>query len=192
MRKPDFVAWEQQRPRPVCTSMQSDKYLCYSLSAKYESLTWHMQTFYILASLCSWVAWSELHLVANPKALFSFVLHKIIPYLNLWAKGISSLMKFQSKLVAPFVFWWNITYILMQSVWDCPFCTFRGKSLNFLNYCAFLSHLWKFVLILANSADPDEMQHYGSSVFAKVPTLIGFLLYKGLKKVKYACIYLLS
>ena len=36
--------------------------------------------------------------------------------------------------------------------------------------------LWKFVVILANSADPDEMQHSalffcftGSSLFAKVP-----------------------
>ena len=34
---------------------------------------------------------------------------------------------------------------------------FKGHSLNFLNYCVFLS--LKVVLILANSADPDEMQH---------------------------------
>ena len=42
---------------------------------------------------------------------------------------------------------------------------------NFLNYDVFLS--LKVVLILANSVDPDEMQHCcissGSSLFAKVP-----------------------
>ena len=34
MRKPDFVAWEQQRCRPACTSKQSDQCLFYSLSGR--------------------------------------------------------------------------------------------------------------------------------------------------------------
>ena len=33
MRKPDFVAWEHQRRRSDCPSVQSDQCLCYSLSA---------------------------------------------------------------------------------------------------------------------------------------------------------------
>ena len=43
---------------------------------------------------------------------------------------------------------------------------------------------WKFDLILANSADPDEMQHHAAfhmgHHLAKVPVL-GFPVYKGLK-----------
>ena len=34
VRNPDFVAWEQQRRRPACMSMQSAQRLCYSLSKK--------------------------------------------------------------------------------------------------------------------------------------------------------------
>ena len=39
-------------------------------------------------------------------------------------------------------------------------CTLRGHSKNFLNYEVNLS--MNFVLIIANSADPDEMQHYAA------------------------------
>ena len=39
-------------------------------------------------------------------------------------------------------------------------CTFCGHKYTFLNYDAFL--YLKLVLILANSADPDEMQHYAA------------------------------
>ena len=61
-----------------------------------------MQNFHILASLCSWAGWFDAHLVANLKDICSNFFLKIIPYLalHLWATGISSLMKFQSKLVA--------------------------------------------------------------------------------------------
>ena len=41
------------------------------------------------------------------------------------------------------------------SIW-----TLRGHRLIFLNYDEFLS--LKVVLILTNSADPDEMQHYAA------------------------------
>ena len=51
-------------------------------------------------------------------------------------------------------------YIDTISIKDCPLCTLRGHSQNFLNYDLFLS--LKIVLILANSADPDEMQHYAA------------------------------
>ena len=37
---------------------------------------------------------------------------------------------------------------------------FKGSQVEFLNYCVFLS--LKVVLILANSVDPDEMQHYAA------------------------------
>ena len=36
VRKPDFVASEQQKHRQACTSTQSDHHLCYSLSGKYN------------------------------------------------------------------------------------------------------------------------------------------------------------
>ena len=38
-----------------------------------------------------------------------------------------------------------------------PFCTLRDQRWKFLNYDACLS--LKIVFILADSADPDEMQH---------------------------------
>ena len=41
-------------------------------------------------------------------------------------------------------------------VCDCPLCTLRGHNKRFLNH-VFLS--LTVVLILANSAEPDEMQH---------------------------------
>ena len=37
---------------------------------------------------------------------------------------------------------------------------FKGHRWNYLNYDVFLS--LKIVFILANSADPDEMQHYAA------------------------------
>ena len=43
---------------------------------------------------------------------------------------------------------------------DCPLCTLGDLGYNFLNYDVFLS--LKIVLILANSADPDEMQQYAA------------------------------
>ena len=45
----------------------------------------------------------------------------------------------------------------MQCVWKCPLCTLRGHRQNFQNYDGLLS--LKDVLILASSADLDEMQH---------------------------------
>ena len=47
-----------------------------------------------------------------------------------------------------------------QYVWDCILPTLRDHRENALNYDGFLS--LKVVLILANSADPDEMQHYAT------------------------------
>ena len=52
-RKPDFVAFEQQRCKPACASEQSDQHLCYSLSSEYDGLSCYMPYFNILASLCS-------------------------------------------------------------------------------------------------------------------------------------------
>ena len=37
-----------------------------------------MQTFSILASLCSWTGWIELYMVANPKDRFSHIEAQII------------------------------------------------------------------------------------------------------------------
>ena len=50
-KKPYFVACEQQRRRPACTSAQSDQRLCYSLIGKYNILTCLMQTFNNLVCL---------------------------------------------------------------------------------------------------------------------------------------------
>ena len=44
----------------------------------------------------------------------------------------------------------------------CRLCTLRGHRQNFLNYDVFLS--LTVVLILAKSADPDEMQHNKCSI----------------------------
>ena len=41
-----------------------------------------------------------------------------------------------------------------------PLCTLRGHRKHFLTYDVLLSQ--KNVLILTNSADPDEMQHYAA------------------------------
>ena len=41
-----------------------------------------------------------------------------------------------------------------------PILYFKGAQVKVLNYDVFLS--LKVVLILANSADPDEMQHYAA------------------------------
>ena len=49
---------------------------------------------------------------------------------------------------------------LMNFPIHCPLCTLRGHRYNFLNYDVFLS--LEAVLILANSADPDKMQHYAA------------------------------
>ena len=43
---------------------------------------------------------------------------------------------------------------------NIPFCILRGHRLKFLDYDVFLS--LKVVLILANSANPDELQHYAA------------------------------
>ena len=62
-----------------------------------------------------------------------------------------------------------------------PLCTLRVHERKFRNYDVFLS--LKIVLIIANSADPDEMQHYatfcpGLHYLPKYPFL-GFQYTKG-------------
>ena len=42
---------------------------------------------------------------------------------------------------------------------------FKGSQVEFSKYDVFLP--LKVALDLANGADPDEVQHYGSSLFAK-------------------------
>ena len=49
----------------------------------------------------------------------------------------------------------DIPIHLIQQVWDYATC-----RQNFINYNVYLS--LKFVLILANIADPDEMQRYAA------------------------------
>ena len=49
--------------------------------------------------------------------------------------------------------------------------TLRGKGLNFLNYNVLLS--LRVVLILANSADPDEMQLY-AAFHLGIPCLLNY------------------
>ena len=58
----------------------------------------------------------------------------------------------------------DFPYILIQYGTAAAHCVIdRDHKYNFLNYDVFLS--LKVFLILANSADPDEMQHNGSSLF---------------------------
>ena len=55
---------------------------------------------------------------------------------------------------------------------ELPIMYIKGSQVNFLNYDVFQS--LKIVLILASSADPDEMQRNissGSALFAKGPLL---------------------
>ena len=55
------------------------------------------------------------------------------------------------------MFWWFFPCISTQQVRDHLYCTFIRRRLKFLNYDVFLSLY--VVLILANSADPNELQH---------------------------------
>ena len=66
----NFVACKQQRSEPACTSLQAGQGLCYWLSVKFNSYTCSMQTFTILASLCSWAGWFESNLVSDHKDNF--------------------------------------------------------------------------------------------------------------------------
>ena len=63
---------------------------------------------------------------------------------------------------------------------DCPLCTLRDLGNNFLNYDVFLS--LKIVLILANSADPDEMQQY--AVFHLGLHCLPKYLFRGFQYIK--------
>ena len=60
-----FGVCEQQRCRPVCASVQSDKYPCYLLSGKYAISLFYMQSFRILAGLGSSAGCFESYLVGN-------------------------------------------------------------------------------------------------------------------------------
>ena len=67
MKTPDFVAWEQQRSRPACTSsltVQSGQHL-------FCSLFWKFNKAKFLSSLCSWAGLFESYKVGNPKDRFS-------------------------------------------------------------------------------------------------------------------------
>ena len=85
---------------------------------------------------------------------------------------------------------------------ELPIVCFKGTQVNFRNYDVFLS--LKFVLILANSADSDEMQHFTAfhlSLHRLESTCLGFPEYKWLRDYqiilsgvylsvrKYACAY---
>ena len=59
------VVCKQQRPRPACTSEQSDQRLCYSLIRKYIK-TCYERNFNFLARLCSWWDWFEARFFGNP------------------------------------------------------------------------------------------------------------------------------
>ena len=50
--------------------------------------------------------------------------------------------------------------MLIQKLLDCPFYILMGHSTIFKNYDVFLS--LKTVLILANSAEPNEMKLYAA------------------------------
>ena len=57
----------------LCTSVQSDQRLCYSIYVKYSSQTWSVQNFNILTCLCSWVDWTEYRFVGNPNDTFCHI-----------------------------------------------------------------------------------------------------------------------
>ena len=69
----------------------------------------------------------------------------------------------------------------VHKVCDCPLYTLGGHGENFLYNNVFMS--LNVILILANSADPDEMQHrdafhLGLNCVPKYP-FMGFPVYKG-------------
>ena len=54
----------------------------------------------------------------------------------------------------------NFPNILIQEVWDSPFCILRGCRSKFQQNDAFLS--LKIVFISAHRAEPDEMPPYAA------------------------------
>ena len=72
-RKPVFGVCKQQRPRPACTSAQSDQRLCFSLTGKYHIQACYKQTFKILACLCNCAGWFWYDLIKNTKDRFSSI-----------------------------------------------------------------------------------------------------------------------
>ena len=70
MRKPYFVACEQQSRRPACASAQTDQRVCYALLGNYKSPNSLMQNFNILVSRCSRVADLDLTWPEAPKTGF--------------------------------------------------------------------------------------------------------------------------
>ena len=74
-----YICWiKKQRCRPVWVSVQSDQRLCFSLTAKCNVKAKFIQNFIILDSLCSWEAWLEHDIFANPKDRFSCYKTQII------------------------------------------------------------------------------------------------------------------
>ena len=55
---------------------------------------------------------------------------------------------------------YNSKIYCLEGLWDFPIHIETISKVEFLNYDVNLS--LKVVLILANSADPDEMQHYAA------------------------------
>ena len=72
-RNLDFVACKQQRRRQVCTSVQSDLLLCYSLFGRYNNYSRYMRNFNILAGFEAAQAVLELYLVVIPQTDVCYV-----------------------------------------------------------------------------------------------------------------------
>ena len=67
-----YVISEQQRRRSACASAQSDQHLCFAAKIVWDVFLLYpdisllyLESFKILASLCSWVGWFESYLVKN-------------------------------------------------------------------------------------------------------------------------------
>ena len=124
-RNLDFVACKQQRRRQVCTSLQSDLLLCYSLFGRYNNYSCYMRNFNILAGLwscagCFWTLPGR-----DPPDRFSYVESNFIllSFIMLICTGLLMSFPISSlcKNITPF-FSFRTNYYYVISFWCTWWC----------------------------------------------------------------------
>ena len=129
----------------ISTCIKDIKYIYPKRQEELQGMTYHITSIARTLTACSswliwsWLIWSIWYICLwhQTKAKqFLLILVSINP---LYSDGFSQTYWYNKYGIAHFVFQWDI-----------------GKK--FLNYDVFLSQ--KVILILANSTDPEEMQHY--------------------------------
>ena len=62
-----YAICERKKRRLACASAHSDQQFCCSRLRQYDIYTCYIQSFYIIASFCSWAGWFESYLVEHPR-----------------------------------------------------------------------------------------------------------------------------